>query len=47
MKISGISNNENIKNIRIIHFNDVYEIEDRDPQHPGVAKFVTKVKVLL
>ena len=33
------------KTFRIIHFNDVYEIEDRDLMHPGAAKFASLVKV--
>lgn len=42
---SGINKQQQtIKTVRIIHFNDVYEIEDRDPQHPGAAKFSTKIK---
>ena len=45
---SGINDkNQTVKTVRIIHFNDVYEIEDRDPQHPGAAKFATKIKVTL
>ena len=30
--------------LRIIHFNDVYEIEHRDDAHPGAAKFANAVK---
>ena len=32
------------RRLRIIHFNDVYEIEHRDDAHPGAAKFANAVK---
>jgi len=32
------------RKLRIIHFNDVYEIEHRDDAHPGAAKFAAAVK---
>ena len=34
----------NTRRLRIIHFNDVYEIEHRDDAHPGAAKFAAAVK---
>ena len=34
------------KQFRIIHFNDVYEIENRDEMHPGAAAFALELKVI-